>query len=173
MLRLRNLYDAASTILCNPLGDAAVVQVQQLLKTAADLRIDVPAGSEWAAWEKHYRLAAKALDLPLMLAPTPVPAKDGAVAFETSSGMPLDWIKLQGLTKRLKAKTVFFAAADRAYVDLYAGWYIKSILKFCDVDCMIVVHVIGGAKELKPSPRPSASTTSALYMPAIISRPLR
>src|SRR5258705_5686198 len=85
----------------------------------------------------------------MMLAPPPAPAKDGAIAFASSSGAPMNWAQLQTLSKRVKAKTIFFAAADRAYVDLYARWYIKSILKFTDVNCLIVVHVIGGAKELK------------------------
>jgi hypothetical protein len=44
---------------------------------------------------------------------------------------------------------VFFAAADEAYVELYARWYALSVLKYCDVPCLVVVHVIGGAQRLK------------------------
>jgi hypothetical protein len=43
---------------------------------------------------------------------------------------------------------VFFAAADEAYVDLYARWYVLSVLKYCDAPCLIVLHVIGGADRL-------------------------
>ncbi|MCE9524336.1 MAG: FkbM family methyltransferase, partial [Alphaproteobacteria bacterium] len=55
---------------------------------------------------------------------------------------------LQAVAKQVGARTVFFAAADQNYVDLYARWYIKSILKYCDVNCLIIVHVIGGADNL-------------------------
>ncbi len=149
LLSLRNLYDAASLTLCAPLDDGAAKKVGQLLKTARGLVVDVPQGSEWEGWAKHYRLAAQALDLPLVLNPTPTPAKESAVALATADGRPVDWKQLQARAQRLGARAVFFAAADRSYVDLYARWYIKSILKFCDVSCLVVVHVIGGAKDIK------------------------
>jgi hypothetical protein len=149
LLRLRNLYDAASVILCAPLDDGAAKKVRQLLEAAGELVVDVPPGSEWEGWVKHYRLAAQALDLPLVLSPTPTPVKESTVALATAVGRRLDWRQLQARAERLGAKAVFFAAADRSYVDLYARWYIRSILKFCDVSCLVVVHVIGGAKDLK------------------------
>ena len=43
---------------------------------------------------------------------------------------------------------MFFVAADASYVELYARWYVLSILKHCDVPFLMVVHVIGAAGAL-------------------------
>jgi hypothetical protein len=149
LIQLRDLHDAASKILCGPLDESALSEAERLLTAARGIVVDVPPGSEWEGWAKHYRLAVDALDLAFMTAATPAPAKDEAIVFASAAGAALDWAGVQAQAKRLGARTVFFAAADRAYVDLYAGWYVKSILKYCDVKALIVVHVIGGAGELK------------------------
>ena len=149
LIRLRDIHDAASLILCRPLDGSGIAQVEQLLAAARDVVVDVPAGSEWEGWATHYRLAIDALDLPVTLGPTPEASKETSVSFATSAGKTLDWKGVQAAAKRLGAQTVFFAAADRGYVDLYARWYIKSVLKYCDVKCVVVVHVIGGAAQLK------------------------
>ncbi len=148
LLRLRDMHDAASAILCRPLTDRGVGQVEQLLHAAKALDVDVPAGSEWDGWVKHYRLALDAIDLPAVLGATPESARQPAIALMTSSGKSLTWPELAGAASRVRAETVFFAAADRAYVDLYGRWYIKSILEHCDVPCLVILHVIGGTGEL-------------------------
>jgi tetratricopeptide (TPR) repeat protein len=149
LVRLRDIHDVASLILCRTLNDRSVSQVEHLLKTARDITVDVPKGSEWEGWAKHYRLAIEALDPSSVLLPTPETPGETEISFAASSGRPLDWPAPQAIAKRRGAETVFFAAADRAYIDLYASWYIKSILKYADVSCLIVVHVIGGAEQLQ------------------------
>lgn len=149
LLQLRDIHDVASEILCRPLTDRRVAQVTQLVQAARGVVVDVETGSEWEGWAKHYRLAIEALDLSMVLEATPNTFKDSAVSLATSTGASLDWTELQATATRLGAQTVFFAAADRGYVDLYARWYIKSILKYSDVSCLVVVHVIGGADQLK------------------------
>lgn len=149
LLQLRDIHDVASEILCRPLTDRSAAQVTQLVQAARGVVIEVEKGSEWEGWAKHYRLAIEALDLSMVLQATPNNFKDSAVSFATATGEPLDWTGLQATANRLGAETVFFAAADRGYVDLYARWYIKSILKYSDVKFLVVVHVIGGADQLK------------------------
>jgi tetratricopeptide (TPR) repeat protein len=149
LIRLRDIHDVASLVLCRPLGDRSISQIELLRKSAHDIVVDVPNGSEWEGWAKHYRLAIEALDPSCAFRPTPEGASETEISFAASSGAPLDWSALQATAKRRGAETVFFAAADRAYVDLYARWYIKSILKYADVSCLIVVHVIGGAEHLQ------------------------
>ena len=149
LIRLRDIHDAASLILCAELDDRGIARVEELLAAARDVVVDVTPGSEWEGWAKHYRLALDALDLSAALGSTPNASKESSVALATSAGELLDWSKLQAIAKRLGAQVVFFAAADRTYVDLYARWYVKSILKYCDLPCLIVVHVIGGATQLK------------------------
>ncbi len=149
LLRLRDLHDVVSLILCETLTDTRVAQIGRLLDTARRLTVDVPAGSELAGWETHYRLALKAIDIDAVIAPTPQVAREPALALASSTGKNLSWSAVQARVKRVGAKAVFFAAADRKYVDLYAPWYIKSVLKYCDVGCLVVVHVIGGAGQLK------------------------
>ncbi len=149
LLQLRDLHDEASLILCRELDAQSSRQVEQLVAAARALRVDVPPGSDWEGWLKHYRVAIDAIDVPAILAPTPAPMKEPRVSLATATGREIDWKELKATAKRLGARTVFFAAADRKYVDLYARWYVSSILKFCDVNCVVVVHVIGGGAELK------------------------
>jgi hypothetical protein len=131
------------------LTDKRVAQVRQLMAAARALKVDVPAGSEWDGWVKHYRLALQVIDIDAVIAPTPKAAREPAIEIASSAGKALSWSALQAKAKRLKAKAVFYAAADRNYVDLYARWYIKSVLKYADVSSLVVVHVIGGAGQLK------------------------
>lgn len=149
LIRLRDLHDVISLILCEPLNDQRIAQIRQLKSAALALKVDVPPGSEWAGWEKHYRLALQAIDLDAVLAPTPRTSRETDLELASADGKPLTWRSVQARAKRLKAKAVFFAAADAKYVDLYARWYIKSVLKYADVSSLIVVHVIGGAGKLK------------------------
>ena len=149
LLKLRNAFDTASLALCGPLDAEGLRAIERDLAATRELSIDVPAGTEWEGWLKHYRLAVDAVDLAMVSGETPAAAKDAPIAFASSAGAALDWDGVQARSKRLKARTVFFAAADRAYVDLYARWYIKSILKYADVNALIVVHVIGGMGTLK------------------------
>jgi len=148
LLRLRDMHDAISAILCQPLTTEGIVQIEQLLEASLALAIEVPAGSEWEGWVKHYRLALEAIDLAAVQRPTPKQASDAGLKLVSSAGVPLTWQALQTKAAGLRAKTMFFAAADRTYIDLYAKWYIKSVLKHADVLCLVIVHVIGGAKEL-------------------------
>ena len=149
LIRLRDVHDVASAILCRPLTSRAVEQIEQLLKAAREIDVGGLAGSEWEGWAKHYRLLLDAVDLPAVHDATPATAREPKIELMTSSGAPLDWLELLATAARLGAEAVFFAAADRAYVDLYARWYIKSILKHCDVSCLVIVHVIGGTDQLR------------------------
>jgi FkbM family methyltransferase len=149
LIRLRDMHDVASTILCNPLTDQGTGQVKQLIAASRRLEINAPAGSEWEGWEKHYRLMLEAIDLDAVHGETPNAAPEPKLALMSAAGDALTWSELKASAKRLGAKAVFFAAADRTYVDLYARWYISSILKHSDVPCLVVVHVIGGSKDLK------------------------
>jgi hypothetical protein len=50
---------------------------------------------------------------------------------------------------KLGAQCVFFAAADEAYIELYARWFALSVRRYCDVPFLVVIHVIGGEGQLK------------------------
>ncbi|MEO8115375.1 MAG: hypothetical protein ABI655_13395 [Phenylobacterium sp.] len=148
LLQLRDLHDTASAILCQPLTAASEAKLERLLAAARALTIHGEPGSEWEAWEKHYRLLMEAIDLAAVRGPTPEPLADPAPAFVTGAGAPLDWTGVKAKAQRSGAAVVFFAAADAAYVELYARWYALSVLKYCDRRCLVVVHVIGGAGRL-------------------------
>jgi hypothetical protein len=149
LIRLRDLHDLISVILCEELDDGGIGRVKQLLAAAQSLEVEVPEGSELDGWRKHYRLALDAIDLPSLTKPVSKPPQERGLSLATSTGRALTWSKLEAAAKRLGAKAVFFAAADRKYVDLYARWYAESILANCDVPHLIVLHVIGGSGALK------------------------
>jgi len=71
LLRLRDLHDSISAILCRKLTADGIAQVEQHLNASRALVIDVPENSEWEGWVKHYRLALDAIDLAAVQRPTP------------------------------------------------------------------------------------------------------
>jgi predicted O-linked N-acetylglucosamine transferase (SPINDLY family) len=148
LIQLRDLFDRTSAILCGPLDTERAADIRQLVNAGRALIVPVQPESEWAAWEKHYRLALDAADISAAQAPTPAARPEERTVFATSTGKPLTIHAMQAAAKSLKARTVFFAAADRTYVDLYARAYIRSILDHTDVSSLIVLHVIGGADAL-------------------------
>ncbi|WP_304219237.1 hypothetical protein [Phenylobacterium aquaticum] len=148
LIRLRDLHDVASQILCRPLTPVGIGQLQTLLAAARALDAPTEPGSEWEGWEKHYRLLMAAVDMAAVQGPTPVAGPEGEIAFRTSAGAPLDWAALRHHADGLGTEAVFFAAADEAYVELYARWYALSVLKYSDVPSLVVIHVIGGLERL-------------------------
>lgn len=148
LLRLRDIHDVASLILCRPLTAASEIQLETLTAAALGLVVETDPGSEWEAWATHYRLLMQAIDLEAIRAPTPQALEEPELAFATADGTPTDWAGVRATADRLGAKCVFFAAADETYVDLYARWYALSVLKYADVPSLIVVHVIGGVDRL-------------------------
>lgn len=149
LLRLRDLHDAAGAFLCHELDPAAAARVTDLLRAARDLVIDLPAGTEWAAWERHYRLMLEAADPACLLfeAPPGFAAPQAISVLVANSEYP-GWPAIHAAVNTEGAEIVFFAAADAAYVDLYGRWYIRSVLRHCDVPCVVVLHVIGGRGKL-------------------------
>jgi hypothetical protein len=148
LVTLRDLHDAAGLILCRPLTSESRAQVDQLLAAARALRIEAPAGSEWEAWANHYGALIDALDMDLALKAFPA-RPEGAVEMMGATGEALDWKGLQALADKAGAACVFFAAADEAYVDLYARWFALSVRRYADAPWIAVIHVIGGKGALK------------------------
>jgi hypothetical protein len=146
LIQLRDLSDEAGRILCEPLTPASEARLTEVLAAARATVVPVEAGTEWEAWAHHYDLLVDALDMDLALAPPPKskPAFTGEIA--DARGARLD---LKGLKARAKdAQAVFFAAADEAYVELYARWYALSVIRYSDAPFLVMIHVIGGAGRL-------------------------
>jgi predicted O-linked N-acetylglucosamine transferase (SPINDLY family) len=148
LLQLQNHFDAASLLLCSPLTASTQVAVQHHLDEASALEVVVPPGSDYEGWTKHYRLALSAIDFAALESPPTPPPKLGPVVFASANGTPMSLNQVKAHANKLKAKAVFFAAADDVYIDLYARLYILSILKHADIEALLIVHVIGGAAQL-------------------------
>lgn len=148
LLTLRDLHDAAGLILCRPVTPQTRLQLDQLLAAARALKVETPPGSEWEAWANHYEALIDALDLDLAMGAFP-PRAEAKVEMMAATGEALDWKKLKGRADKVGAACVFFAAADEAYVDLYARWFALSVKRYADVPYLAVIHVIGGAGALK------------------------
>ena len=149
LVRLRDLHDASSAILCRTLTPEGAAEVEGLLAQARALTVNALDGTEVADWERHYRFLMDGVDLDAVQAATPAAPPRPPLEFATSAGKPMKgWPQAIARADKLDAKAVFFAAADETYVDLYARWYALSILNHCDVDCLVVIQVIGGAGRL-------------------------
>jgi FkbM family methyltransferase len=143
LVTLRDLHDAAGLILCRPLTSESRAQLDQLLAAARAIQVEAPAGSEWEAWANHYGALIDALDMDLALKAFPA-RPEGAVEMMAATGETLDWQGLEALADKVGAACVFFAAADEAYVDLYARWFALSVRRYADAPWIAVIHVIGG-----------------------------
>ncbi|RAK58125.1 hypothetical protein [Phenylobacterium deserti] len=148
LLKLRDIHDVASAILCRPLTERSELQLSALLNAAARLDVQAEPGTEWQGWEKHYRLLLQGVDMTAVRGPTPPAASDDDVEYADARGLQLGLVHLRKMAEAAGAEAVFFAAADEAYVELYARWYALSVLKHSDVPCVVVIHVIGGAGRL-------------------------
>ena len=144
LIRLRDLHDAAGLILCRPLTRRSRELLDRLLAAARAVEVELPEGTEWRAWADHYRLLIEALDMELALAPAPKARRPGKLEIMASSGERLDWKALRAKADGLGAECIFFAAADEAYVDLYARWYALSVQRYADAQFLTVIHVAGG-----------------------------
>jgi hypothetical protein len=148
LIQLRDIHDAASLIHCGPMAEEGATWVERLLGAAASVAVGLPSDHELAGWEKHYRLALSALEIPLTAPEAPVQDLFGVTKLMTANGAELAWEQAAAYARERGAELVFFVAADMAYVAQYARVYVKSLRKHCDVPFMVVVHVIGGALSL-------------------------
>ena len=154
-VRLHTIYAALSAVLFHDLDDWAVRQVEDLTAAARAIPPAHSAADEapYAGWEKHYRLSIEAIDLPAILAPTPEPYAYPDIAFASCAGDAMEIADVRAAAARQHAGLVFFVAADAVYVDLYARSYVSSVLRSCDVGCLVIVHVIGGMDRLRDAAR--------------------
>ncbi|WP_269713817.1 tetratricopeptide repeat protein [Caulobacter sp. NIBR2454] len=148
LVRLKDIHDVASGLLCGRLDDKAVAELEKLLAAQEQHKVSEPEDSGWPGWERHYRLLLESIDLPAVLGPTPAPSPEPQTVYADANGQSMTWNDVAKRADTLDAKVVFLVAADQAYVELYARWYVRSILKHCDVPFLVVVHVIGGAEHL-------------------------
>ena len=149
-VRLHNIYMALCSLMVNDLDDTTVGLVKQFIDLARSIppSHSASAGEHFARADTHYRLAIDAIDLSAIIGPTPDPYSYPRIAFATSSGQAMVVSDLVTAAARQRADVLFFVAADAAYVELYARLYVSSVLRCCDVGCLVIVHVIGGINRL-------------------------
>jgi hypothetical protein len=148
LVRLHDIHDVSSAILRRPLTDFAQAQLEALLTAARFLSVPEDLDDELAGWVKHYRLLLQGVDLQAVRAPTPAPAPDADLEYAAADGAALTAAEVRARADELACEAVFFAAGDEAYVELYARWFVLSVLRHADVPSLVVVHVIGGAGRL-------------------------
>lgn len=148
LVRLRETHEAVGLMLSRPLSDAELDLIEQLVGAARALKVDLPEDSEWTPWVRHYQTLLDAVDVGAIRAATPPPPADPPARYLTATGQTLDAAGLKVLADRLDVRSVFLAAADEKYVELYGRWYALSVLRHTDVSSLVVIHVIGGAERL-------------------------
>jgi tetratricopeptide (TPR) repeat protein len=141
--RLHEAHRAISLHLLRPLDEASRAALQALVAAARMVEPTALPEGEARHWARHYRHLSEAADTRLLgreAAPLPV------AALHRAAGRPLGWA---GLRRQARdAKVAFVVAADAAYLRLYGRAYLASILRNTDLPCVILVHVIGGARQL-------------------------
>ncbi len=158
LIRLQHVTNAASMLLVQELSAENIATIQELRRIASTITVDVDADSVYAKWEKYFRVELEAFDLSLIARPVPPHSfspqtVDDSSLFISSNGTPLTRHNAQTLAEQLHAETVFFVAADTLYLSRYAKMYIRSVLRHSDVPCLVVIHVIGGLRNLAETAR--------------------
>jgi hypothetical protein len=147
--RLHNIWEGLNAALLIPLDDHLRNLIAALKEAAATVPLATQAANElYAGWETHYRLTIEAVDFAALTDPISIAQPYPPIVFQTATGRELDSDALQELAAQVKAEVVFFVAADEAYLALYAQLYVSSVLKNCDVGCLVIVHAIGGVDRL-------------------------
>ncbi len=146
-VRLWHIYERLKPILCAELSPDRVALARELTDSARKIpRGPADGPDDLPGWEVHYRLMIEAFDLSAIAEEPPRDVAYPDIVFADARGRTLGPNKLASLAAR--AKVGFFVAADERYVEMYARLYVASVLKHCDVDCLVVVHVIGGMGRL-------------------------
>jgi hypothetical protein len=89
-----------------------------------------------------------AADTNVLRAPLTVAESPTLHSVMRADGIVLSWDEVRSLAARTDAECVFFVAADETYIKLYARHFIRSVQKYCEARCLVVVHVIGGDQRL-------------------------
>jgi hypothetical protein len=142
--RLHEAHRAISLYLRHPLDAAGRDAVDALVAAARTVEpMELPDG-EARHWARHYRHLCDAADAALLGRDTPrLPVN----RLYRAEGGALTWARLRGQARG--AQLAFVVAADPAYLRLYGRAYLRSILRQADLPCVILVHVIGGARTLR------------------------
>lgn len=85
------------------------------------------------------------LDEPISWDPPPQPA----LGMADSNGQPIAPGELPGRVRAQAPQAVFLAAADEVYLRRYGRNYLNTILQRCDVNCVVLLCMIGRADRLK------------------------
>lgn len=158
--QLQEILTALSALFARPLDNAGIAQAEALLAQAHAIAPGPGGTSKWDLWEKHYRVVIDAVDLPAVMAPAPAPGPGPDLTFLSASGQPLSAADVR--ERAAKARVVFYAAADEIYAGRYGPYYARSVLRKCDVPCLVIIHVIGG--KLGGTPAAAVRAAETVYL---------
>ncbi len=99
-------------------------------------------------FDRFYRLSLGATRFDKVFGP-PLPARaKPELTFMTAAGKPLEVARLREVFTANKTEATFFTAASEAYFGRYAKAYISTMLKYCDVNCTVIVCISGPKERL-------------------------
>ncbi|PZW48132.1 hypothetical protein C8P66_106136 [Humitalea rosea] len=139
--RLHEIHKSLSLILQTPMTPADRRSLGTLVDAARATDTEaLPA--ELRHWARHYRLLSLAAEPALLAQDSPPPLSRPGFCDAKGKRVALAHIRRRPAVRT--AEIVFLVAADAAYVRLYGRAYVASVLRHCDVPCVVVLHVIGG-----------------------------
>lgn len=84
-----------------------------------------------------------------ILAETPPDRPPRPLTFADSAGAKLSFDKMRQKILANAPKLTFLAAADEVYLRRYGRTYLEALLQRCDVDCAVILCMVGDPKKLK------------------------
>jgi tetratricopeptide (TPR) repeat protein len=142
-------YYCVADILAHPECPEALGYVDELRHKVSAITQTFPDESD-RAFDEFIRVSLDAIDtsiLDIPLTEDAPPQPDLTFADAAGEAMTVgQWTqRLQALSPRV----IFLASADEIYLQRYGRNYVRSMLERCDVDCAVIMGVVGEAGRLK------------------------
>lgn len=144
--RLQNIHHALGCLFIEPL-DGERQQLAKRLIAAVPSADDLPDPAKddmLGRFDKFYRLSIRAIDIDAIYGAPVQQSEIPRMRFADSAGRSMTIDDLRQKVKEQNVQVGFFAAGTKPYFERCAKYYVESILKNCDVNCLVFVCVTCG-----------------------------
>jgi len=143
------VYYLVTDILAHPECPEALKYVNELRAKVSSTVQNFSEESDRAT-DRFMRVALDGMDVSVLEHPlTDEPPPQPALSLFDTHGAAMTASQWQDGIQAKSPRLVFLAMADEVYLKRYGGNYLQTLLDRCDVDCAIVIGLVGQAARLK------------------------
>ena len=143
------VYFLVADILAHPECAEALGHVNELRAKLDEVVQDFPEERDRLT-ERFMRVSLDALDTSILERPlTDDAPRQPALTFADAQGAVLTAEQWQQRILAASPRVTFLASADEIYLQRYGRNYVRAMLERCDVDCAVVIGLVGEPERLK------------------------